>query len=481
MVPKNFGNKTIATALFICTLFCVASSYGQTGKQNKTTAGSVAHKSSSPSNPIDDENIQKEPLSIEKAIDYGLEHNRNLRSFQEEVMAANQQVKQARAGFYPRLDAAYTFTQLKDQPFINFTAPAIPNLPMDSVPTNITTVNHWQLDITQPLFTGFNLTAQLNISKMNLKISGYQLDSARLDLIRNIKYAFLQTLLGQKLLQVARDNVDALEVQKQNARAYYNQGLTAKNDVLKAEVALANAVQQERATAKQLDILRSKLNQLLDLKIQTKLELQDKKILMKPLPDLENLYLKAEQRRPELNAMDTSIRKADEGVRAAQSSYYPTISAFGQYYREGDDFVGETNPYTNNQNASIGVQIRMNLFEGGKTEASAKEYKYRKKSLQEQRRDLEKQIKVQVEDAYKQVGVARADIATAETALKQAHENERMTTLQYKEQLVIFLEVLNARVFTLESSVNYYQALYGYQLALADLERSIGGKLAGVR
>ena len=479
MVQRNFGYKTISIALFICTLMWVSSSFGQTNKHRKISAESMTHKPAPAStSQIDYKDIPREPLSMERAVDYGLEHNRNLRSFQEEVMAVNQQVKQARAGFYPKLDASYSFTQIKDQPIINFTAPAIPNLPTGSVPTNITTANHWQLDITQPIFTGFNLTAQLNISKMDLKISRYQLDSARLDLIRNIKYAFLQTLLGQKLLQVARDNVKALEIQKQNAQAYYNQGLTAKNDVLKAEVALANAVQQERATAKQLDILRSKLNQLLDLDIQTKLELQDNKILMKPIPILENLYSLAEERRPELNALDTSILKAEERIRAARSSYYPTISAFGQYYREGEDFLGETNPYTNNENASIGVQIKLNLFEGGKTEASASEYKYRKKSLREQRRDLEKQIKVQVEDAYKQVGVARADITTAETALTQAHENERMTTLQYKEQLVIFLEVLNARVFTLESSVNYYQALYGYQLALADLERAIGEQLA---
>jgi outer membrane protein TolC len=71
--------------------------------------------------------------------------------------------------------------------------------------------------------------------------------------------------------------------------------------------------------------------------------------------------------------------------------------------------------------------------------------------------------------------VARANIETAKTALAQAEENERMVTLQYKEQLVIFLEVLNAQVFLLQSRVDYYEALYGYQLAMSDLERSVGG------
>lgn len=481
MAQRIFPSRTISLALFILAVMGASWCFAQTAGRQKITFDPTTSAATPTPKQLKYQDTPAQPLSLEKAIEFGLQHNRKLKSFQEEVTAVNQQVKQARAGFYPKLDASYSYTQIKDQPFINFTAPMLPNLPADSVPTNITSVNHWQLDITQPIFTGFNLTAQLNISKMNVRISRYQLDSARLDLIRNIKYAFLQTLLGKKLLQVARDNVKALEVQKQNAEAYYDQGLTARNDALKADVALANAIQQERAAAKQLDVLRSQLNQLLDLDIRTRVELEDRQIRMIPLPPLDHLYHTAEVHRPELNALDTSILKAEEGIRAAQSGYYPTVSAFGQYYREGEDFAGDRNPFTNNENASIGVQVKVNLFEGGKTEAAASEYKYRRRALQEQRRDLEQQIKVQVEDAYKQVGVARADIATAQAALSQAQENERMTTLQYQEQLVIFLEVLNARVYTLESSVNYYQALYGYQLALADLERAIGERLAVTR
>ena len=50
-----------------------------------------------------------------------------------------------------------------------------------------------------------------------------------------------------------------------------------------------------------------------------------------------------------------------------------------------------------------------------------------------------------------------------------------MTTIQYREQLVIFLEVLNAQVLLSQSRVDYYEALYGFKLAWADLERAVGG------
>ena len=59
--------------------------------------------------------------------------------------------------------------------------------------------------------------------------------------------------------------------------------------------------------------------------------------------------------------------------------------------------------------------------------------------------------------------------------MRQAEENDRMTTIQYREQLVIFLEVLNAQLLRAQSQVNYYEALYGFKLAWSDLERAIGG------
>ncbi len=100
-------------------------------------------------------------------------------------------------------------------------------------------------------------------------------------------------------------------------------------------------------------------------------------------------------------------------------------------------------------------------------------------ALEERQRDLVQQVHLQVEDAYEQLQVAKANIETARAALKQAEENERMTTLQYKEQLVIFLEVLNAQVFLAQTQADYYQALYGYRIAWADLERAVGGPLSG--
>ena len=329
----------------------------------------------------------------------------------------------------------------------------------------------------QPLFTGFGLESQYKASKVGLKISQYQLEEARQNLTRDVRVAYLQALLGAKLVEVARDNVASLEVQRKNAEANYRQGVSAQNDVLKADVALAEAVQRERSTVKQLVVLRSSLNQLLDVDLQDKVELAGIEEKTYQVPDLHELYSIAEEKRPKYLAVKASITQAEYSRTAARSRYYPRVSAFAQYYREGEDFLANNNPYANNENAAIGVRVDWNLFEGGKTRASELEWEYRVRGIEQRRDDLLQKIRLQVENAFEQLRVTKANIDTARVAVEQAEENDRITTLQYKEQVVIFLEVLNAQVFLAQTRADFYQAVYGYEIAKAELERAIGGPL----
>jgi len=329
----------------------------------------------------------------------------------------------------------------------------------------------------QPLFTGFGLESQYKASKLGLKISRHQLEEARLNLVRDVQITYLQTLLAAKLVLVAHDNVSSLEVQKKNAEANYQQGVAAQNDVLKADVALSEAVQRERDTVKQLILLRSNLNQLLDLDLQEKVDLAGIEEKISRVPDLHQLYSAAEEKRPEYLAARASIQQAEYSKIAARSRYYPRISAFAQYYREGEDFVADKNPFANNENAAVGVRLDWNLFDGGKTRATELEWEYRIRAIEQRRDDLLQKIRLQVENALEQLKVAKANIETTRVAVQQAVENDRITTLQYKEQVVIFLEVLNAQVFLAQSRADFYQSIYGYEIAKAELERAIGGPI----
>jgi outer membrane protein len=411
------------------------------------------------------------PFSLEAAIAYGVEHNRGLQAADQEINASVQGINQAKADFLPKLDAGYTSTHWKDYPYA-----VIEGLQFQ---TSTSDIHYWQTVVTQPLFTGFALTAQYQSAQLQRNLASAQREQVRLNLVRDIQHAFLQTLLAEKVLQVQRETIHQLEAHRRDAQAYFQQGLTPRNDVLKADVALADARQKEQNAAKQVLVLRSQLNQLLDLDLNTPLQLEEwtKSPEAGPPPELDSLYAKAEQQRPEVLALHTIYQQTEEGRRLAKSRLYPQAALFGTYYRQGRDFWGSNNPFSNEYNAAIGVKVDWNLFEGGKTNAAIKEWRYRRRAVDEKLRDLQQQVHVQVQDAHAQLEVSRVNLQTAHTSIEQAAENLRITLKQYQQQVVIFSEVLDAQVYLTQAQVNYYQALYGYQLAWGDLERAVGGPL----
>lgn len=426
------------------------------------------------------EQVPPQPLSIQEAVTYGLAHNPLLKAADEELKAAEQGVHAARAGFLPRLDASYGYTRWNDEPIAKFHLPG--QQPLE-VQTSDTNVNHWQADLIQPLFRGFGLTAQYGMAKEERAIARDQKSMTRLDLLRDIRSLFIQALLAQRVLDVANESVAQFEAHLKDARAFFRQGLVPRNDVLKSEVALANARQNETSAARHLVITRARLNRLLGIEERMEIELAewDKTPApdeqATPLPDLPTLQGQALKARPELSAISASIQQASEGAQLAFSNAYPHVSLFGTYYREGSDLAASENDFTNESNAAVGVRVNWNLFEGGRTRAEVSRWRHKRTALKKKEQDLFKQIRLEVEDAYSQLQVAKMNLATAREAVQQAKENLRITEVQYRQQVVNSTEVIDAQFFLSQARINYYKALYGYQLAWVDLERAVGKRL----
>lgn len=429
----------------------------------------------------DPQALPPQPLTIEGAVDFGLVHNPVFQAADEDLNAAKKGVDMARAGFLPRLDTSYDYTRWKDTPVIKIQGS--PGTAGNEVEVSSRDVNRWEGTLTQPLFRGFGLKAQYEIAKEERTIAAFRKEETRLNLVRDIRGVFLQVLFAKRSLEVATESVAQLEAHLRDAKALFRQGLTAENDVLKAEVALADAKQREATASKQLLIMRARLNRLLGLDERTELDLAEWDKLPSPdgkaadVPTLDALSNRAEKARPELSATSASIRETEQGARLARSSAYPHLSLFGTYYREGEDFLATENNFANDNNAAVGIRMDWNLFEGGKMRAEVSQWGHRREALKKREQDLLKQVRIEVKDSYEQLQVAARNLATARVAVKQAEENLRMTTLQYRQQVVISTEVLDSEVYLTQARTNYYQALYGYQLAWVDLERAVGESL----
>ena len=83
-------------------------------------------------------------------------------------------------------------------------------------------------------------------------------------------------------------------------------------------------------------------------------------------------------------------------------------------------------------------------------------------------------ITLEVKNDYLNMLVAEKNIGVAEKAIEQAEENLRMNEERYKYQVATQTDVLDAVTLLAQARVNYYGALSDFNVAKAQLERSMG-------
>ncbi len=407
-------------------------------------------------------------LTLDQAVDMAEAHSYRLRAAAMDAEGAQRERRSLLADFLPKINANYGYTGLSEQPIMKRGGMEIP--------TAHTTQYHWDITVTQPLFTGFALTSQYDMAELNTRVKAMEQQQMALDVRRDAKSAFFQLLLTEKIFNVRDRAVEAFRAQEEDSKKFFKQELIPLNDLLRSQVALANALQERKRSAETLKLLETRFNLLIGRPRGTELYLRENEIIPELEMDLETLLSRSLQTRPLLAAGRLGLAVLEKAVTTAKSEYYPQVSAFASYEQNGDDPSADTNDYSNAYNSAVGVRLDWTLFEWGKTRARVSKSRLALKAARQRILALEDQVSLEVEQVYRDLLVARENIKTSEQALLQARENWRITRMQYREQIATSTDVLDARAFLTQADTNYYQALYGYMTALAELERAVGSR-----
>ncbi len=405
-------------------------------------------------------------FTLTRAIEIAVENNSLIKEAIENQKAAIEEQKSARADFLPKASAAYSYTRLKDNPY------AVLGREQFEVADN--DQYHWDVTLKQPIFTGFALSTKYKMAKLGIDMKDTEKDQAVLDIVKEVKVAYFNILLAKKFLLVAEEAVSQLESHVRDAEKFYEQGMIAYNDLLKPKVALADAEQNRVRADSNVEMAISTFNTVLQIDLNKKTDVEDVLRITPSSYDLTSLIKEAMENRPELKALRLTLENSDYAIRLARSSHYPEVALVGMYEQNGHNPEASENDFGNWHNSSISVQATWTFFEWGKTRAQVNKYRRNKHSLTEKLKGIEDSIKLEVKGALLHLKVAEKNIQTAKESLAQAKENWRITNLQYQQQMTTSTEVLDARTFLTQAETNYYGALYGYMISLAELERAVG-------
>ena len=407
--------------------------------------------------------VRAEGLALPESITIALANNPRMHIARENIHKAAAIVDEATAIGMPKLSAEGTYQRVDEVPTATFGDKTVKLGSPESRSADLTLVQ--PVDVFGIIKTGRKAA---KFSKSSVQ---YEFEQATNDVTLDAKVAFYDVLRAQKFLKVQEDTVAQLEVHLKDARAYYTAGAIARFDVLRAETELANARQGLIAAQNGVELARSAFNNVLGRPLDTSVELVEP-----DTPEFVNLELatcieSACRRRPEVLRADTQVNMTDAIRRIASLSGRPRFNLRWTYNRNFD--VSVFNPRDSSWIAF--VTTSMSIYDGGATRAAVRKATSDANNAESLREQVIQGVTLDAKQAYLGLEEGRERIQAAEKGLEQARESMRLAQVRYEGGVSTQVEVFDAQAALTLAETNYVNALYDYQVALAKLERAVGG------
>lgn len=402
---------------------------------------------------------EAEVLTLRQCLTKGAASNHALKvaAFDEKIAADS--VTIARSGYLPRLDFEGGYTAQQKPQSIKTDG--------GSFATQEPDFAFYTFAVEQTLYDFGRTSARSQRAALLREASAKDYTGREKVTFLQVVEAYYGILEAQKLLLTADEEVEQRKDHLRVAQNLYEQGVVTRNDLLQAEVKLADSLQRRLDAANRVENGWLYLNYLIGQPAGYRAELEETTDIGLPPPE-EISEERAIAQRPEVAALKLAVQASDAEVTESKSGFYPEI-----YAKLGLDYV-QNSKVQEQTIMSATVGLRVNLFDGFSTTARQRQTVKNRSRNEERLRELEAQVRLELETAQNDAKVAAERIKTIEQAIKQSEENLRINRDRYLEQVGTATDVVDAQTLLTQTRSEYYRAGYDYQVATARVKKALG-------
>ena len=236
-------------------------------------------------------------------------------------MAENRKVQAARANVEAFRERIAQVTSLEDPMVSNTIWPFPSNGPQGSLIGYMP----YETMVTQqfPWLGTLKLRGQAAEAEVQMAVA--KLIAAELDVVANVKRGYYDLYLSQRTLQIIETNRSLAEDFIELAGTRYQTGSTSQQDVLRAEVALAELDRERITTQRSLGEAQAELAQQLHISLESELQALDEMPMLQVPAQIDDLYRLATSASPEIQNKLATIVRDERRVELARKKFYPKI------------------------------------------------------------------------------------------------------------------------------------------------------------
>lgn len=401
----------------------------------------------------------KNSFSLQEAINFALENNKNIKNAELDILAAEQQVWETTSLGLPQINGAVDYQIYLKTPFdISSLGPDDPFrflFPKHNLTPSIS--------LSQLLFDGGYIVG-LQSNKVFLEISENAKNKTVNEIEKSVVSAYNNVLLTKESIDITKNNIIALEENLNETTKIFENGLTEEEDVEQLQLTLSSLQINLKNLETLYSISKGYLKILLDIEQDDTIELTDtledlilQNISLNLINDehdvSENIDYKIASNQVVSKQLEYKLEKSEQLPKLnafVTSSYLGYSDEFSNYFRKEQDWL-----FT----VVGGVSLKLPIFSsfGGKAKRQkAKiEWDIAKNNLSLK----ESQLKLDFKNAKNEYALAIDTYANKQKNLALAEKIEKKNTIKFKEGIAGSFDLRQAQIQLYSSQQEYLQAI----------------------
>lgn len=329
-----------------------------------------------------------------------------------------------------------------------------------------------------PLFAP-SLYKAMSIGKDDINLAIEQSKASKIDLVTEVKKAYLQVLLSQDSYAVLKKSYNQALSNFEIIEAKFKQGLVSEYDKIRADVQVRNLRPGLVAAENAIRLSTMQLRVVMGIADETPLKaignLSDYKTevatdTFNKLYSNRNIDL---ANNSDMKQVLINERLLQKNIKLERTNYLPTLSASFDYtYLSMNDNLNIAH-YRWYPSSSIGVSLSVPLFKAS-TISKVKQAKVQAAQLQYTKINLSRQLNMQANSYLDNMQASIRQIDSNIEGVNEALKGREIARKMYEVGKGTLLELNDSEVALTQAELAYNQAIYDYVIAKAEYERIIG-------
>lgn len=377
--------------------------------------------------------------------------------------------KIASSAFLPKFEASATATYV------------FPDMDMMGMDLRMRGTYMAGITLTQPLYAGGKIMTGKKLSKLGESIAAEQKRMTMMDVLveaDNAYWTLIAVRQKVKMLDSYKEQMDALYSQVETA---VRAGFSTENELLRIEASRSDVLYQVQKARNGEDLCRMSLCRITGIDSGTELELTDTTIHVNE-PGLLTGDING---RPEFNLLKHQMDVTQKQIQMSRADMLPTVGLVAGYTYYGniklnsmvDAGNGSLVPYSQEFRDGLGavmLSVKIPIFEWGANMNKVKKAKFDFRNAELELSKNSRLMNLEIQSAIKNIYDSYQLVKTAETGLKQAEENLRVTSNKYNVSMALLTDLLDAQSQWKQAKSNLIEAQTQYKIYETEYLRATG-------